>query len=513
MLRRDFLKRAIQAGAILPLASSGLFARPLSNILLPRSTDAEDRVLVLINLNGGNDGLNTVVPINDQHYYDARKTIALQAASTLKIGEGLVGLHGSMPEIQALHAANRCAIVQSVGYPDQDRSHFRSTDIWHTASAADKVIHTGWLGRYLEKSHPEYPATLPAAPFAMQVAASATLALQGDQGDMGMAIDNPDRFYNLANGLSVTPDPLPATLAGPELKFVRDVIAQSNRYSSEIHRAMVDGSTNAQYEGNSLALQLRVVARLINGGLRTGVYIVTLGGFDTHYGQLPQHAQLLSYLSRAVKAFLDDVNTAGNGNRVALMTYSEFGRRVEENGSAGTDHGAASPLMVFGNKVLGGSLLGGAPNLVDLDDRGDIIFRNDFRQVYASALQDWLGFSTADTEQVLGGSFAKLPLFQPQSVGIHDEETAAFAGYRLDQNSPNPVASSTMITFRIQQAGDARLRLLGSDGRQIASLVDRRLDAGEHHILFDASHLPSGGYIYTLECGRYKLSKMMAVVR
>ena len=328
-----------------------------------------------------------------------------------------------------------------------------------------------------------------------------------------MAIDNPDRFYNLANGLSVTPEPLPATLAGPELKFVRDVIAQSNRYSSEIHKAMVDGSTNAQYEGNSLASQLKVVARLINGGLSTGIYIVTLGGFDTHYGQLPQQAQLLSYLSRAVKAFLDDIGTAGNGDRVAVMTYSEFGRRVNENGSAGTDHGAASPLMVFGNRVLGGNLLGGAPNLVDLDNRGDIQFVNDFRQVYASALQDWLGFSAADSEMVLGGKFAKLPLFQPPTVGVPDEEQAAFAGYALDQNTPNPATSSTMITFHLPQGGSTRLRLLGSDGRQMATILDRRLDAGEHRIVLDASGLPSGAYIYALECGRYRLSKRMMVVR
>jgi len=513
MLRRDFLKRALQAGTILPLASSGLFGRPLSSLLLPRTSDAEDRVLVLINLNGGNDGLNTVVPIHDQRYYDARKTIALAEGSTLKIGDGAVGLHGSMEHVAGLYNAGQCAIVQSVGYPDQDRSHFRSTDIWHTASDADTVLHTGWLGRYLEKDHPEYPATLPTAPFAIQVASSATLMLQGDKGGMGMAIDNPDRFYNLANGLNVQPDPLPATLAGPELKFVRDVIAQSNRYSTEIHKAMLDGSTNVAYETNSLASQLKVVARLINGGLRTGIYVVSINGFDTHYSQLVQHAQLLSQISRAVKAFMDDLDAAGNGHRAALLTYSEFGRRVNENGSAGTDHGAASPLFVFGKSVLGGNLLGGAPNLVDLDNRGDIQFMHDFRQVYASALQDWLGFSRSDTAGILGGEFEKLPLFMAPTVGVLDETQARFAGYALEQNTPNPVAATTTITFRIPRQSDVRLRITTSDGRQMTSLVERTLDAGEHRIQFDASRLGSGGYLYTLECGRTTLSKRMTVVR
>lgn len=513
MQRRDFLIRSLQAGAVLPLASSGLFARAFEGFSsLPRLAGMEDHVLVLINLNGGNDGLNTVVPVNDQRYHDARPTIRLRAEETLAITDGLA-LHGTMTPIHTLFNSGQCAIVQSVGYPNQDRSHFRSTDIWHTASEADQIWHTGWLGRYLEESHPEYPATLPTAPFAMQIGANATLALQGDSGGMGMAIDNPDRFYNLANGLSVPDDPLPNTLAGPELKFVRDVIAQSNRYSTEIRNAMLDGSTNAQYDSDSLSAQLRVVARLINGGLGTGIYVVSLGGFDTHNGQSVAHTTLLNRLSRGISNFLSDVSAAGNADRVVCMTYSEFGRRVNENGSAGTDHGAAAPQFVIGKPVLGGKVLGGAPDLVDLDNRGDIKFEHDFRQIYATVLQNWLGFEAGATNAALGGNFNRLPLFSAPTVGVRDEQHARMAGVQLAQNTPNPVASATNFAFRIPNRSHVRITLFTADGRTLATILDRTVEAGEHNIPFNASRLPSGSYLYTMENAGYRLSRKMMMAR
>lgn len=511
MLRRDFLKRAVQAGALLPIASSGLFARPVNGLFFPRPAGVTNRILVLINLNGGNDGLNTVVPVNDQRYHDARPTLALTSANTLPITDGLA-LHSSLAPVHGLFNGGDCAIVQNVGYPEQDRSHFRSTDIWHTASDANVITHTGWLGRYLEKLHPEFPQTLPSAPFAMQVGSTATLALQGDKGGMGMAIDNPDRFYNLASGLSVAPLPLPNTLAGPELKFVRDVIEQSNTYSSKIHDAAINAPNNGiTYDADSLSSQLKVVARLINGGLETNIYIVSLGGFDTHNGQAPLHSARLNNVARAVKAFLDDVAMGNNADRVICMTYSEFGRRVNENGSAGTDHGAASPQFVIGKGVLGGKVIGGAPDLVNLDNRGDIQFNIDFRQLYASVLQDWLGFSPTDTNGALGGNFSRLPLFESPAFDVPDEGVARFAGVVLDQNRPNPVRSTTTLSFHIPRQSRVRLAVRTEDGRHVTTLVDRTLEAGEHRVPFNTSGLPSGNYLYTLEAERFTLSKMMVV--
>jgi len=470
----------------------------------------EDRVLVLINLNGGNDGLNTVVPINDPIYHQARPTIKLSTTETLPITDGLA-LHPQLGPMKTLFDQNECVVVSSVGYPDQNRSHFRSTDIWHTASDADKIVTTGWLGRYLESVHPEYPGTLPLSPFAIQIASSATLALQGASGGMGIAIDNPDRFYSLAKGLSVPPDPVPSTLAGPELEFVRSVIEQSNQYSTNIQSAMVDGTTNATYGADSLAGQLKVVARLINGGLDTGIYVVTLTGFDTHFGQAGVHAQRMQWLSTAVKSFLDDVAVAGNADRVALMSYSEFGRRLNENGSAGTDHGAAAPLFVFGKGVLGGKVIGGAPSLTKLDTRGDIEYMHDYRQIYSSVLRDWLGFSSVDTATILGGSFDRLPIFPEATVDVPDESDARRAGLVLEQNAPNPATTGTRIAFRLPAAGRAEVLLHTSDGRRIATLVDRSIDASTQTMMVDTDKLPSGTYVYTLRSGRYSLSRTMVV--
>jgi uncharacterized protein (DUF1501 family) len=511
MHRRQFITRTLQAGALLPLVGSGLFARPLKGLFLPRASFAEDRVLVLINLNGGNDGLNTVIPVDDAAYYNARPTINIKKTDALALATGL-GLHPQLGLIKNLYDGGDCAVISSVGYPKQDRSHFRSTDIWHTASDSDKYLTTGWLGRYLESIHPEYPGTLPSAPFAVQISSSATLALQGNSGGMGLAIDNPDRFYNLAKGLSVPQDPVPSTLAGPELEFVRSVIEQSNQYSTKIQAAMQGGSTNVTYDTDNLSSQLKVVARMINGGLETGIYVVSLTGFDTHNGQLAVHAQRMQYLASAVKHFLDDVAAAGNADRVAMLTYSEFGRRVNENGSAGTDHGAAAPQFAFGKPVIGG-LIGGAPNLTNLDSNGDIKFVNDFRQIYASTMRDWLGVSVADTNRLLGGEYTRLPIFEESRVEVADEQDAGRYGLRLDQNTPNPVSGGTIVRFATPRMGRTELTIFSSDGRIVETVLDRSLDAGDHAVPLDASALPSGSYRYVLRQGRYQLSRSMTVVK
>lgn len=511
MQRRVFLKRALQAGAFIPIASSGLFMRPLEALALPRASFAADHVLVLINLNGGNDGLNSVIPVDDQNYYNARAVLGVKKADALPIADHL-GLHPKLANVRNIYGDGYCAIVENVGYPGQDRSHFRSTDIWNSASDANKVIATGWTGRYLETIHPEYPGKVPTAPFAVQVSNSTTLLIQGSRGSMGMALDSPDRFYDLASGLTVDPDPVPSTFAGDQLQYVRQIIVEADIYATEINRAISSGTNHADYATDSLSAQLKGVARLINGGMATGIYVVTLSGFDTHLQQPDVHASLLASLSAGIKSFLDDMNAAGNGDRVVCLTYSEFGRRLAENASAGTDHGAASPQFLFGRPVLGGQILGGLPDLEDLDNRGDVKMKIDFRQIYSTVLQDWMGFSAQDTQTVLGGDFTKLPLFRQLGVD-RDEDHASHAGYRLDEISPNPVRNAGMISFAIPTAAKATLSIFSEDGRMIMTLFDRTIDPGDHRVTLNAAGLPSGTYFAVLESGGYRLSKRMIVVR
>jgi uncharacterized protein (DUF1501 family) len=510
MQRRDFIKRTLAAGTIVPLATTGLVARPLAHNFF-RAAAVSDRILVLVNLNGGNDGTNTVVPFNDPIYYQSRPSIALDKSQTLQITDDL-GLHNAMTKFRDRFENEQLAIVQSVGYPNQNRSHFRSTDIWNTASDSEVILGTGWLGRALELEYPDYPQVLPKAPFAVQISSSLSLALQSSQGNMGLAIDNPDRFYNLANGLDVEPEPLPDTLAGPELKYVRDIIEQSNAFSSAINKAMLDGTTNVTYDSDSLSNQLRVVARLINSGIETGIYVVSLGGFDTHRGQAGAHTTLLSYVSNAISTFLDDIAASDNADRVVCMTYSEFGRRLNENGSNGTDHGSASPQFVVGKPVKGGVVLGGVPNLTDLDNRGDIEYVNDFRQIYAAVLEDWFRMSHADTTATLGGEFEKLPLFEPASPTRAPME-ASLAGMSLAQNVPNPAVGRTTVTFSIPSRMRVLLSITSTEGRTLASYIDRTLDAGTHQIDLDVSMLPTGNYLYSLQGRGYKVTKKMMIVR
>jgi uncharacterized protein (DUF1501 family) len=508
MKRREFIQNTVTAGAILPIASSGMFAKALPYYGLEKAV-ASDRILVLINLFGGNDGLNTVVPFNDPVYISSRKNIGLKKSEVLPISNDLA-LHNSLSPFYKMYNDGNLAVVSNVGYPNHNRSHFRSTDIFNSASDEDKYETTGWIGRYLENKYPNFPNVLPDTPYAIQVASATSLLLQSNKGSMGMALDNPDRLYNLAKGLKASTDPVPTTLAGPELSYVRDVISQSNKYSSEINKAMLSGTNSETYGADSLASQLRVVARLINGGLNTNIFVVSLSGFDTHTVQLPAQAQLLSYLSNAVNAFMKDLSTNGNADRVVCMTYSEFGRRLNENGSQGTDHGAASPQFVIGKNVLGGKVIGGAPNLTNLDDRGDVKHTIDFRQIYSSVLEDWLGVSSANSKKLLlNGSFSKLPLFKAAS--FHDDTVPS--GMTLSNCFPNPVIDKTKINFNLVQNGYVAINLFSPDGKKSYGILSKTLQSGEHTVEVDATYLPAGNYMYILEQNGYKITNKMSVVR
>jgi uncharacterized protein (DUF1501 family) len=498
MKRRDFLKRSVQVGAAIPLMSSGLYARPLSYSFFPRPAGTEDRILVLINFAGGNDGLNTVIPYEDPAYFSARPELALSPNEIHKVSDSL-GLHPSLGGVGNLFDDADAAIVTNVGYEDQNRSHFRSTDIWHTASDSDEILFTGWIGRYLESVHPDYPTVLPKAPFALQISTATSLALLGDKGNMGIALENPERFFRLANGLDVDPAPVPDTLAGPELEYIRSIIQQSDNFSREINDAMVGGENFSAYNGDTLGQQMQIVARLINGGLSTSVYIVTLPGFDTHSLQLNSHARLLSYVNDAVTAFLSDLESAGNEDRVVCMTYSEFGRRVNENGSAGTDHGSAAPLMVFGRPVRGGQILGGNPDLQNLDNRGDIQYTVDFRQLYATLLADWFGISAQDVSEVLGGEFNRLPLFS--ASGVEDRRITGIGGISVSQIAPSPIVSNATIHYSSSTSGRVVVELITLDGRRILSLDAGERGRGEQRVTFDVGRVPSGTYLCRVRVG------------
>lgn len=479
---------------------------------------SSDRILVLIQLFGGNDGLNTIVPKEDDRYYNVRPTLAIPKQATLPLTSEL-GLHPAMLAVRDLYQSGEMAIVQSVGYKDASLSHFRGTDVWLSGSNSDTYLTTGWTGRQLEMVYPNFDVQPTSYPPAVQIGGLGTLLFTGSQRDMGISVTNPALFSRLANsGKYYDEQQVPATPFGEEMAYVRRVANDTFRYGRAIQGASSVGINHVQYPGqNYLAQNLAIVARLIKGGLGSHIYHVGIGGFDTHGSQggiNGVHATLLTRLSEAVEAFLRDIAAGGRRDDVLVMTFSEFGRRVEQNGSSGTDHGTAAPLFLFGPGTIGG-LYGNTPSLTDLDNNGNLKYETDFKAIYSTVLQHWFGFSLSASAAVLGHSYDPLALVRdPSDVLVTDRtRTVLPESFALDQNYPNPFNPTTTIPYVMRQQGPVRLDAFDAAGRHVRMLLDAVVPAGAHTVAFDGSGLASGVYHYRLRTPEGVLSRQMALVR
>jgi len=383
--RRSFLKGAlaVPAAAALP----GLFARAAW------AAGDGDEVLVLVRLDGGNDGLNTVVPFGDDLYYRARPGIGVREPMKL---DDHIGLHPSLAGLRGAWDEGALAIVQGVGYPNSSRSHFTGTDIWNTAFTSTPERWSGWAGRALDRMDTgEVPALqLDPAPL--------SLAITGER-VVVPAVADAESFRVRGNK-----ELLAALVARPRdgatAEQVRRAGAVAYKTAERLEKSLGNGDPKG-YPDTDLARRLWQIARLVEGGLPARVYAVRLSGFDTHSRQVNAQAVLLKTLGDALGAFQADLRSKGLDKRVLLMTYSEFGRRVEENRSLGTDHGTAAPMFVMGGRVQGG-LKGPHPSLADLDE-GDLKHHTDFRQVYATILDRWL---KAESRAILGAKYEPVPL-------------------------------------------------------------------------------------------------------
>ncbi|NNE70111.1 MAG: DUF1501 domain-containing protein, partial [Rhodothermales bacterium] len=340
--RRQFLRGLAMAGGAISLGAAGVPVSAASSRSLERAllNSDPDKVFVLIQLAGGNDGLNTVLPLGNDLYHRARGGLAISDVQAIDLGGG-VGLHPSLAAWESLYKDGRLGIVQNVGYENPALSHFVSTDIWMSGQAEAEPSGTGWPGRYLEHAHPDYLATPPDSPVALQVGASGSMLFQGNAGSMGVTFPSTSALTRLAQGGAVyDTEDVPDGILGQELAFVRNISNHSFGHAESIKDAYDTGRNTRSYPGgNSLSDSLRTVARLIRGGLGARVYHVSLGGFDTHANQQGTHATLLRRLGDATAAFMADLAADGHSEHVVAMTFSEFGRRIRANGSAGTDHG------------------------------------------------------------------------------------------------------------------------------------------------------------------------------
>ena len=511
--RRDFLSTLGLAAMGSAVAFGGrsvqAFGRPLPTHTLPQ----DDRILVLIQLDGGNDGLNTVVPIEDDLYYNARPTLAIPKAQAVSPGalSPELGFHPSLAPLAPLFDDGDMAIIQNVGYAQPDLSHFRSTDIWTTASGADTVLQTGWVGRYIHESSPAFYEDPPEHPIAVQIGGP-SLMFKGPNTNMGMAVRDLSRFERLVeDGRFYRLTGLPQTAYGDEMGYLRETANAAFRYAGAIQEAAGNGSNSVEYPDNSLATSLRVVAQLIKGGLETKIFMVSLGGFDTHADQADMHAQLLRELAGSVAAFLDDFPDGTRKDSLLVMTFSEFGRRVYENGSLGTDHGSSAPLFFFGRPVHGG-LYGQRPALNDLDEGGNPRHDIEFRQVYATVMRDWFGLPPSTSDAILGGSFEPLTVLTG-ATGVATEPAEVPHGFRLHQNYPNPFNPHTVIAYTLAQPSAVRLEVFDVQGRRIRTLVDGRQPAGAHQVTFSGAELPSGTYLYRLQTPAGERTRQMMLLK
>jgi uncharacterized protein (DUF1501 family) len=404
MKRRNFLLAATSGLAVVANADH-VFARALAQTPLPGLPGGADRCLVLINLSGGNDGLNCVVPHGDERYYQLRPALAIGRNQVLAIDRN-VGLNPGMQSVKALYDKGMVAIVQGVGYPDPDHSHFRSTEIWQTA-APDRYEHTGWLGRYFDQAESARGGLFKGVAVSKvlpEVLVSERTDIPAVPG-LGEYVMMADRNVAARSAFSREASDAHLPFASPYLAHVMEIEANAQRSSEELPRLVAGYKTQASYPATGLGRSLALAAQIIGSNLGTKVIYVEHGSFDTHVSQKATQNQLLMQFSNAVGAFYDDLSAHGNERRVLTLTFSEFGRRIEENGSHGTDHGEASPLFLIGGGVKGG-MYGTLPDL-SATNMGNVRYTTDFRSVYATVLERWLGRSSA---ALLRGSFAQLPV-------------------------------------------------------------------------------------------------------
>lgn len=514
MKRRKFIKLGSLAGV--PVLFNGIPVNAVArNSFLDFVSPENDKILVLIQLNGGNDGLNMVLPLDQYANLDiARNKILIKESLGLKLRDDLA-FHPSMTGLKSVFDDGKLRLVQSVGYPNQNRSHFRSTDIWTSGSSSNEVIPTGWLGRYYYDNHPSYPTAYPNMdnpdPLAITIGSLVSQTCQGPIANYSLAINDPATLSQIAEPAFA--NNIPQTNYGTELKYLIDTFKQTNDYTDVITDAYNAAGGGMATTGNQLLDRLNVVAQLIKGGMKTKVYVVSIGGFDTHSAQcdpddheIGTHANLLNQLSEAIKGFQTAIEDSGNEKRVLGMTFSEFGRRIKANDSTGTDHGSAAPLFLFGSCVNPG-ILGSNPTISDnvTNDEG-VAMQYDFRSVYASVLIDWFGLNNSEVTAIFGSEFQKLPLIEgcaPTSIDDTDRNFAIqFNAY------PNPADKSVTLSFETKDEF-IRISVFDSLGSEIQTLHSGRMNGGQHKLDVNVEDFVAGNYFVRIASEHAQVTKLL----
>ncbi|MBK8699079.1 MAG: DUF1501 domain-containing protein [Saprospiraceae bacterium] len=499
--RRDFLQTAGLFTAGMAATLNGVPVYAMGNVfqMAPLASLETDRVLVLIQLRGGNDGLNMVIDRFNPEYYKIRPTIAVTESNLWALDEKN-GMPNRMIDLQPLWEEDKMKVIHNVGYPHPNYSHFRSSDIWASASDTDEYLNTGWIGRYIDYDMPAFLDAQPTVPPAMQIGVQTDLVFQGAEANLALAISSPQEFYKLAvSGQLYSLENLGMTPKDIELFYVRQVANSAFRYSQSISDAYNKGRNEVNYPTSNLAQQLAIVSRLIKGRLGTKVYMVYIDGFDTHAEQNNRHPNLLNNMASAVRAFYDDLARQDMDGKVLGMTFSEFGRTIYENGSTGTDHGTSAPMLLF-SKGLGKDVVGNAPDLINTDQYGDPVFSTDFRDVYGTVLGSWFGMPKEVTDFIIGKEPMIIPGLVPEKKPpVGSEEFGALLGHRI---SPSK-ADTVEIRYAVNQGGPMIMELLDKTGQVIRTFWKDAVDKGSHTLEVDLKQyaIKPGQYSYRMKVG------------
>lgn len=524
-----------------------------------------DRVLIILQLHGGNDGLNTLIPVEayDQ-YYSRRANIAIPKSNSIRRyipldstlpADAQVGLHPDMQAMKGMYDQGKMAFVQGVSYKNNNGSHFRGRDIWFMGGGSDDYFSSGWVGRYLQQEYAplQYPDDFPnddmLDPLGIEMGSDVSLIFH-QEGNIptSLSLNDPVAFANLVEELEgfqdkdidprgKVPDFLNNSPYGKEMNWILGLEKKSDDYAKRLYDVfLAGGETSVTYPNiypfnaptgskrNHLTPQLRLIARLLAGGCKTKVFMVKIGGFDTHASQVESydptmgiHAALMYHISTAMKAFQDDLKARGLEDRVLTVTTSEFGRRVHSNGSYGTDHGTGGPIFVFGRGVNPG-VVGKVPDMT----KDNIEMQYDYRQIYANLLKDWM---LVDEEKINndiffgnfidgpkedGGNYEPLPLAVQV---ISSVDSFVNQRFRLDGCHPNPAKNQTAFSFMINAEGLVRVVMYDQNGKAIKTLINGTFEPGEHKVQVDLTGVPAGLYIYKLNIGSFEQAKKLIVTQ
>ena len=580
--RREFLKR-LPLTLSAPFVLGGIPVRVMADNSLTRmaAESDNDRVLIILQMHGGNDGLNAVIPVDQYElYYNRRSNIAIPAKnrtrgyievdSTLS-AEKQIGFHPDMLDAKSLYDRGLLSVVQGVSYKNNNGSHFRGRDIWFMGGSSEDYFQSGWVGRYLQGEYAPltYPADFPYEnpdpsremldPLAIEMGNDLSLIFnQGGNIPTSIAFSSATEFANLVKDLEgfqedelvdprgIPPDYLQGSPYYKELQWILSLEDKTKDYAGRLGEIYLRGKgmpgftdypTAYPYNApdgslrNSLSWQLQIIANLLSGGCKTKVFLVKIGGFDTHASQVESydatmgaHAALLYHVTSAMNAFQKDLKIRGLEDRVLTLTTSEFGRRVNSNGSYGTDHGTAGPMMIFGKGVKPG-VQGEAFKLTNNGSGDNLEMQFDYRVVYANIMRDWMlvddnklnkifpnandpdkGIMTGGTTD--GQIFYELPVASKVIVGNEQ-----FVGERFELRdfSPNPASEQTKITFRLNSSYQVNLDLYDKTGRKIMELASGVYPPGTHEVIVTIRDLTNGVYICDFKCGFFHDSKKLIV--